>query len=77
MKSLVIASFTIVAGIILYSLLLTVPIYFLWNWLAPKYLYFLPEVWINLPFWETMGLVFLFQFIGNLLFKSNKSQTKD
>lgn len=34
----------------------SVPFYFLWRWLAPVYLPFLPEQWQALPFWHCVGL---------------------
>lgn len=71
------AALLIVVAVVGYGVILTIPIYFLWNWLVPKYFYFLPAVWLNLPFWETMGLVFLFSFIGKIIFKASVETKKN
>lgn len=35
---------------------LSVPFFFIWNALAPTYFYFLPPVYLSLPFWDCVGL---------------------
>ena len=35
---------------------LAVPFWLFWNWLAPKFFYFVPEVYQTLGFWECVGL---------------------
>ena len=42
---------------------LAVPLYYLWNYLAPTYMYWLPPVYINVPF---MDIVWLLMLIGML-----------
>lgn len=34
----------------------SVPLYFIWNFLAPIYFTFLPDVWHNIPFWHVVLL---------------------
>ena len=38
------------------SMSMSVPFYFIWNALAPTYFYFLPPVYLHLPFWHCVGL---------------------
>ncbi len=35
---------------------LSVPFYFLWNYLAPIYLPQLPPVYLHVPFWHCVGI---------------------
>lgn len=35
---------------------LAIPFYFCWNWLAPKFFYWVPPVYQTLGFWEIVGL---------------------
>lgn len=35
---------------------LAIPFYFLWWWLAGKFFYWLPPVYLTLGFWEIVGL---------------------
>jgi hypothetical protein len=36
-----------------------IPIYYLWNFLAPLYFYWLPKIYLDLPFWHVVGLLWL------------------
>lgn len=36
-----------------------IPIYLLWNWLAPIYFYWLPGRYLDIPFWHVFGLLWL------------------
>jgi hypothetical protein len=38
----------------------------LWNLLAPTYFYFLPEIYLNIPFLKGVGLITLFSGIYDL-----------
>lgn len=53
--------------VVVFSLIGTVPVYFLWNWLMPS-IFGLNAV----TFWQALGLLFL----SSILFKSN-STTKE
>lgn len=37
----------------------SIPFYFIWNGLAPTYFYFLPDVYLSVPFWHCVGLFML------------------
>lgn len=47
----------------LFAFLFAIPFYYLWNALAPTYFYFLPPVYLVLPFWHTVGLVWLLRLL--------------
>ena len=51
-------------------LFVAIPVYFLWNWLAPTYFYWLPSVYLDLPFWHVFGLLWLLSSITGLLLPS-------
>ena len=54
----------------LVALFMAIPFYFLWNWLAPIYAYWLPDVYLSLPFWHCVGLFWLMPMVKLLLFVS-------
>lgn len=39
--------------------ILAIPLWWLWNKLAPIYFYWLPKVYLAIPFWHVVGLVLL------------------
>lgn len=47
----------------LFRVSIAIPFYFLWNHLAPKYFYWLPPVYQEIPFWDC---VWLFMCLGIL-----------
>jgi len=49
-------------------LFLSIPFYFLWNYLVPIYAYQLPMVYQHIPFWHCAGLFALVAIIRMLLF---------
>lgn len=51
----------------LLSFFIAIPFYFLWNWLAPVYLDFLPSKYLALPFWHCVGLFMLGSMLRILL----------
>jgi hypothetical protein len=51
----------------LLSVSLAIPFYFIWNSLAPTYFYFIPEVYKNLPFWDTVGLFMIIPILKTVL----------
>ena len=60
---------------------ISVPFYFLWNWLAPTYFYFVPPVYQNIPFWSCVGLWMLLSIL-KCIFKpsiniNNSNTNKD
>ena len=50
-----------------WALALSVPFYFLWNYLAPIYLPGLPELYRHLPFWHCVGLFTIVAILRSLL----------
>lgn len=54
-------------GLIIGLAIACLPIWWLWNWLAPVYFYFLPKVYLNLPFWHVFGLAALFTLLKSYI----------
>ena len=52
---------------VFYSVSISIPFYFIWNGMAPKYFYFLPELYLDLPFWDCVGLFILSSMLKALL----------
>lgn len=50
------------------SVLLAVPVYFLWNYLAPLYFAGLPEQYLNVPFWHIAGVFILINLVRRAIF---------
>jgi hypothetical protein len=53
-----------------------IPMYLLWNWLAPIYAPFLPHVYLEIPFWHMFGLLWLLMSIRQIVFGSNHTHVK-
>lgn len=53
---------------------LAAPFYYLWNWLAPIYFYWLPYSYQVIPFWDCVGLFMLSPILKLLLFPSFRSE---
>jgi hypothetical protein len=51
----------IVMGI---SIVWAIPVNFIWKRIGFIYFDFLPEVWLNIPYWHIVGLTILIHFIG-------------
>ena len=47
-----------------------IPVALLWNWLAPVYFYWLPKVYLDLPFWHVFGLLWLLSSLRGVLLPS-------
>ena len=45
---------------------LTILAYFLWNYVAPKYLYNLPSTYQNIPFWDILWIVLLISIVKHI-----------
>lgn len=54
---------------------ISVPFYFLWNWLGPIYFSFLPPLYLQLPFWHCVGLWVLVPMVKALLFPTISSSS--
>jgi len=46
---------------------LAIPFFFIWNSLASTYFYFLPEVYLHIPFWDTVGLFMIIPILKHML----------
>ena len=58
---------------------LAIPFYFIWNSLAPTYFFFLPDVYKNIPFWDTVGLFMIIPILKHMLvptFVRNRTTNK-
>lgn len=53
-----------------------IPVSLLWNWLAPIYFYWLPKVYLDLPFLHVAGLLWLISSLKSLLLPSITSSSK-
>lgn len=46
---------------------LAVPFFFIWNALAPTYFYWLPKVYLSIPFWDCVGLFTIIPILKTIL----------
>lgn len=51
----------------MWALVLAIPFYFLWNYLAPIYGAQLPPVYQHLPFWHCEGIFLLLAILRTVL----------
>lgn len=53
--------------------------HFIWNYLAPKFFYFLPAIWMHIHFLQFLALVLTFRFVRNLAIRNHlfTSDTED
>ena len=49
------------------AFIIAIPTYFLWNGMAPTYFAFLPEVYLSVPYWDIVWIVWL-TFILKFIF---------
>jgi len=54
---------------------IAIPVGLLWNWLAPTYFYWLPKVYLDLPFWHVFGLLWLVSSLRGLLLPSVRASS--
>jgi hypothetical protein len=52
---------------LLWAIALSIPFYFLWNWLAPVYAPGLPPLYLHLPFLHCVGLLLLASILRMVL----------
>ena len=67
MNNIIAVVIAIVGVIVLIGLILTIPVYYLWNWLMPELFGFRV-----ITFWQAMGI----SFLSSCLFKSSSSSSK-
>ncbi len=54
---------------IAFAIVSAVPFYFAWNYTAPIYLNFTPQLYQNLPYWHIVALFLICTFIGEQIKK--------
>lgn len=52
----------------IFSTFISIPFYFIWNWLAPTYFAFLPKVYLDVPFWDCVGMFMLMPMVKILVY---------
>lgn len=52
-----------------FAIVTAVPFSWAWNSLAPKFLYFLPEVYKHFDYWEMVGMLLIITFLGECIQK--------
>lgn len=58
-----------ILGFIFYALL-AIPMYFLWNYVAPTYFFFLPAPYLRIPFWDMTVLFCTLSILRSFVFPS-------
>ena len=58
-----------VAFNVAFSIVSAIPFYFAWNCVAPKYLYFIPKIYQDLPFWHIVAIFLVCTFVGEQIGK--------
>lgn len=58
-----------------FSLSLSVPFYFLWGYLGPKYFYFVPPLYQHIPFWDCVWIFMLMPILKGLLLPTLSSSS--
>lgn len=51
--------------------LMAIPVHFLWSWLAPVYLSFLPVVYLKIGFFDMLGILALIAFAKIIFFPAS------
>ena len=44
-----------------------IPVNIIWSKIGHIYFSFLPDVWLNIPYWHIVGLTFLAAFLGSVI----------
>jgi len=57
-------------GGLLFAVITAIPLYFLWNYLAPTYFSFLPPVWLNISFWNILCLMWCLSMVRSIIMPS-------
>ena len=58
------------------GIIAAIPLYFLWNFLAPTYFSFLPPAWISIPFWNVVWLAWCLGLVRNIIMPSVSATAK-
>ena len=54
---------------VIFSMVTAVPAYFSWNAIAPVYLSFIPEIYLNLPYWHIVAFFLVCTYLGEQIKK--------
>lgn len=65
--NLIMAGLVVILTILFLGILSGIVFYFVYNPLAPKWLYFIPQQFQSVGFWESIGLFILTGLIGRLI----------
>lgn len=60
---------------LLFHASMAIPFWIVWNWLAPKFAYWLPAVYQHLGFWETVGLFIIMSTIKAVVLPTSFSSS--
>lgn len=52
---------------VVFAIVTAIPLYFAWNGVASTYFYFLPEIWLDIPYWSMVGLLLCSTYIGQIV----------
>jgi len=50
-----------------FAIVVAIPFGIAWNAIAPVYLSFLPELYLNIPYWHLVGIILVAGFVGDLI----------
>lgn len=50
-----------------FAIVSAIPFHLAWNGVAPKYLYFLPDVYHHVGYWAMVGLILVSMFLGDIV----------
>lgn len=62
-------------GTLIKNIFLAIPFYFLWNFLAPIYLFDLPQAYKDVPFWHIVGIFLLISILRLAIFPKGRGQS--
>lgn len=52
---------------IVFAIVTAIPFVFSWNCVAPRYLYFLPEVYHHIPYWHLVAIILVSMYVGEII----------
>jgi len=52
---------------IAFAIVTALPFHFVWTRLSSKFFSFLPEIWLNISYWEMVGILLVSMFVGELI----------
>lgn len=55
------------------AMIWAIPVYFIWNYLAPIYLSEAPPLYLNIPYWHIACLFMLIQIVKMMILPSKRS----